>query len=125
MIIRPAEPEDSGRMVEWSVSTPSNGFDPDIASYPHLYTIAIEDEHGPLMYVPTHPVLVVESVACRPDITAKGYIKALLDAKAVTEGMALQNGIREIYTSSTFTPMYKTLRRHGYTPVSGSLRKKL
>lgn len=113
-------------MAEWSVYTPSNGYDPSTAKYPHLYTHVIEDEHGPLLYVPTHPVLVVESVACRPGITAKKYITALLEAKQATEEQARRNQIREIYTSSGYEPMIKTLSRHGYEPIVGTaLRKKL
>ena len=113
-------------MAEWSVHTPSNGLDPDTASYPHLFTFTIEDEHGPILYVPTHPVLVIESVACRPGIEPRQYIEALLEAKRVTEQYAQQYHMREIHTSSGYRPMLKTLQRHGYEPIVGTaLRKKL
>ena len=126
MITRPADPQDAARMAEWSVHTPSNGFDPDTATYPHLFTFAIEDKDGPILYVPTHPVLVIESVACRPGITPKQYIQALLEAKRVTEQYAQQYQMREIYTSSGYAPMLRTLRRHGYEPIVGTaLRKKI
>jgi len=124
-MIRDAEPADGQNMADWILSTPHNSFDPAIATYPHLHTFAIEDEDGPLLYVPIHPVLVVESVAARPNITAKKYIMALTEAKSAIEDMARQSGIREIYTNSGYGPMIKALRRHGYEPVTGALRKRV
>jgi GNAT superfamily N-acetyltransferase len=112
-------------MAEWVMSTPDNGFVSEIATDPNLYTFAIDDENGPLIYVPLRPAIVIESVAVRPNITARKYIKALLEAKAATEEMARQHGIQDIYTGSSYPPMHKTLCRHGYVPVTGALRKRV
>jgi hypothetical protein len=125
MRYRPAEPSDALNAAEWIQSTPSNNLDPAVAAYPLLYTFAVEDEHGPLLYVPTHPVLMIESVAVRPGTTPRQYIEGLLEAKSATAHQAQQLHIREIYTSSGYEPMAKTLRRHGYTPVTGALRKRV
>jgi len=126
MFTRPAESSDAANYVEWSYDTKENGFNSSFADYPHLFTFAIEDEHGPILYVPTHPVLVIESVACRPGIEPRQYIEALLEAKRVTEDYARQYQLQEIHTSSGYTPMLKTLQRHGYEPVVGTaLRKKI
>jgi hypothetical protein len=122
---RPAIPADASNMAEWVMSTPSNGFVSEIATDPNLYTLAIEGERGPVIYVPLRPAIIIESVAVRPNITAKEYITALLEAKSATEEIARQHGIREIYTSSSYPPMYKTLCRHGYVPVTGALRKRV
>ncbi len=125
MTIRPATPEDAAKMAEWIQSTPHNGFDPGIADYPHLMAFVVEQDGEPIMYLPVHPVLCIESVACKPDINGREYIEALLKAKSLTEDMARQWGIREIYTSSVYEPMVKTLRRHGYEDVKGALRKRV
>lgn len=126
MSIRFAEPSDSAYMAEWSVTTPANAFDPQTAEYENLLTLVVEDERGPLLYVPFHPVLVIESAACRPGITPRQYIESLLAMKAETERIARQIGIREIHTSSGYRPMIKTLQRHGYQQIVGTaLRKKL
>jgi hypothetical protein len=125
MSVRAAEPRDAQLCTEWSISTPHNGFDPSVATYPHLYTLVVEDDIGPLMYLPTHPVLVIESAAVRPGITSRQYIESLLKVKTATEKIARQYGLREIYTSSAYAPMAKTLRRHGYEPVAGALRKRV
>ena len=125
MNVRPANPTDADNMAEWVMSTPNNGFSSEIARDPNLYTFAIEDEDGPLIYVPVRPAIIIESVAVRPNITAKKYIRALKAAKTATEEMARQYDIREIYTSSGYPPMYKTLCRHGYIPVTGALRKRV
>lgn len=125
LTLRSASPNDARRVVEWIQSTPSNDFDPSIAEYPHLHTFVVEEDGSPLLYIPVHPVLCIESVAARPGITGRQYIEALLEAKRATESLAGQYGIREIYTSSGYEPMIKTLRRHGYEPVTGALRKKI
>lgn len=125
MRIREAEQADGERMAEWVQTTRQNRLDPAIATYERLYTFAVEDENGPLLYVPVHPVLAIESVAARPGIEPRQYIEGLLAAKKATEDLARQYGIREIYTSSTYAPMKKALQRHGYTPVTGALRKKI
>ena len=125
MDVRDAKPSDGQNMADWVLSTPHNSFDPSIATYPHLYTFAVEDEAGPVLYVPVHPVLMVESAAVRPNITAKKYITALKEVKTAVEDMARQYGIREVHTSSGYGPMIKALRRHGYEPVKGALRKRV
>jgi hypothetical protein len=124
-MIRPATPSDAEKYVEWSYSTPSNGFNSSFSRYPHLFTFAVDDERGPLLYAPTHPVYCIESVAVRPDITPKQYIEALLEVKAATENLARQNGIREIHTSSVYRPMVRTLCRHGYAPIVGTALRKV
>jgi hypothetical protein len=85
----------------------------------------VEKYGEPILYVPVHTVLSIESVARRPGITGREYIEALLEAKSATEHLARNCGIREIYTSSVYEPMQKTLQRHGYEPVAGALRKKV
>jgi hypothetical protein len=55
MITRPAEPRDADNMAEWVQTTPHNRLDPAVATYPHLYTFAVEDESGPLLYVADPP----------------------------------------------------------------------
>jgi hypothetical protein len=67
MKIRTATPSDVEALAEWAFSTPNNGLDPAIASYPHLTVFVVEDENGPLLYTPTHPVLAIESNAVRPE----------------------------------------------------------
>jgi hypothetical protein len=124
-MIRLARPDDAANVAEWSVNTPSNNFDPSTAAYENLLTLAIEDGDGPVLYIPCHPALVIESAACRPGITPRQYIEGLLQAKAETERLARQFGMREIYTSSSYEPMRKTLQRHGYSRVDGALRKKI
>jgi N-acetylglutamate synthase-like GNAT family acetyltransferase len=125
MNVRMATPEDAEKMAEWIQRTPNNGFDPAIADYPGLMVLVVEKDGEPIMYLPVHPVLCIESVACKPGISGREYIEALLQVKSATEHIARQNGIREIYTSSVYEPMAKTLRRHGYATMPGTLRKKV
>lgn len=123
--VRPAEPSDVNQVVQWSLSTPSNGFNSRLSKYPLLQTFVVEQDGVPLIYVPWHPVMCIESVAVRPTITGEQYIAALLEAKAHTETIARELMFREIYTSSDYRPMVRTLRRHGYTDVPGTALRKL
>lgn len=124
MAIRLASEQDAINYVKWSYDTRDNGFNSEFATYPNLRTFVIEQDGEPLLYLPTHPVLAVESVAVNPNITAKLFITALLEAKALTEQIARQYGFAEIHTSSTYRPMLKTLTRHGYGAIPGiALRK--
>jgi hypothetical protein len=120
MKIRTATEADVEALAEWAFSTPENGLDPAIASYPHLTVFVVEDENGPLLYTPTHPVLAIESNAVRPGITPRQYMTALLAMKDQTESFARQYNMRGIVTSSAFPPMTKTLRRHGYVTPPGT-----
>jgi hypothetical protein len=124
--IRLAKPDEATQFTEWSLSTRQNGLDPDIANYPNLRTLTIELDGEPAIYVPIHPVLVIESVAVRPGLTPRQYITSLLQAKSTIEQIARGYGIAEIHTSSTYQPMIRTLARHGYEPIIGTaLRKKV
>lgn len=123
-MIRPAVEQDATEVTHWSLSTPSNGFNSRLSQYPLLQTFVVE-QNGPLLYVPWHPVMCIESVAVRPGITPQQYIDGLLEAKAHTEQIAQEFQFREIYTSSDYKPMIRTLRRHGYTNVPGTALRKL
>lgn len=126
MKIRTATADDVEALAEWAFSTPENGLDPAIAGYPHLTVFVVEDEEGPLLYTPTHPVLAIESNAVRPGITPRQYMTALLAMKDQTESFARQYNMRGIVSSSTHKPMIKTFLRHGYvTPPGTAFWKKL
>lgn len=125
MKIRFAEPTDAKLCAEWSVSTKHNGFNREVAES-SVITWVIEDDNGPVLFVPAHPVLVIESAAARPDITPRQYIEALLEAKRETEATARQLSMREVHTSSAYQPMIRTLHRHGYVNIPGTaLRKRI
>ncbi len=66
LFCRPARPEDSELFFKWSLETPNNGFDPEVAKYPSTVTWCVYDQQGPLAFMPVQRPLVMESVASRP-----------------------------------------------------------
>src|SRR5947208_2865916 len=109
-----ATPADAEQFTQWLGSTPHNGLDPSIATYPSLQTLKISMGGEPVLYVPAHVGLIIESVAARPGITPRQYIESLLVAEQATEALARHYQLSEIHTSSNYRPMQRTLARHGY-----------
>lgn len=125
-MIRPAEDKDAAQFVTWAMQTPHSGFDGSTLSYPLLQTFTVEDEAGPLIYVPWHPVMQLEGVAARPGISGKQFIKAMDEAQEYLERVARDYRMSAILVSSTHLPTAKAYMRRGGKRVPGiALRREL
>lgn len=91
LFIRPAQPEDSEKFLEWSRNTPNNGFDPEVARYPSTITWCVYDKSGPLAYMPMQCPLVMDSLASRPGASKSEIASAL---KELTQQFVTQAHIR-------------------------------
>ena len=120
---RLAEEKDAPLCAEWLQSTPKNLLDPDIAKYRNLRTLAIEEEE-PVLFVPSHPVLLVESLAHKPGISPMQNARALRKAQDVLEAMARHYGMAEIYWQCADETLIKFAERHGYTVITTKFLKK-
>ena len=118
--------EDMSLFAQWEFSTPDNLLDPDIAGYPGLRILAVTREEQPKIYVPFHPVFMIESLAHDPDITPMQNARALKKAQDDLEFMATSYGIKEIYWQCGDKSLIDLAVRRGYEVVTNTvLRKKL
>lgn len=125
--VRLAEEKDAPLASEWLVSTPSNLLDPDIASYPSLRTLAVDIKGEPALYVPFHPVLVVESLGHKPGITPRENAYALRKVQDALEVVATKYGIAEVWWNCSDPTLIELAKRHGYEVLTTAvtLRKKV
>lgn len=125
--VRLATAEDAPQAAEWMLSTPLNLFDPEIANYPSLRTLAVDIDGSPELYVPFHPVLVVESLAHAPNVNHRRNAYALLQAQKSLDNIARSYGMSEIYWMCQDQSLINLAVRHGdYRPVNSQvLRKKV
>lgn len=125
--IRLAEEKDVPQFLEWSANTPNNLFDPGIANYPNLRVFAADQNDKPVLYVPFHPVMVVESLAHKPDITTKENARALRKVQDELEALAKVYGIAEVWWQCSDQSLVAFAERHGYEVLKNAvtLRKKV
>lgn len=125
-MIRDAEPKDGAQFVEWATKTPETGFDGRVLEYPLLQTFTVEDQDGPLIYVPWHPVMQLEGVAVRPGISGRQFIQAMDEAQPYLERVARGYRMSAMLASSTHLPTAKAYMRRGGKPVPGiALRREI
>lgn len=124
--VRMASPADTDTYLEYTKSTKDNLFDPEIASYPSLRTLAVDVDGKPSLYVPFHPILVIESLSHRPDTTLRENAYAIKKAGDLVEEVAQHYGMAEVWWMCKDESLIKAAQHHGYelvkTPV---LRKKV
>lgn len=108
------------------LSTEKNLFDPAISKYPSLRTLAVEIDTKPAVYVPFHPVLMVESIAHKPNISPRENAYALSKIQATLDATAKAYGIAEIYWMCADKSLIDIAQRYGYEVVNVPvLRKKV
>jgi hypothetical protein len=124
--VRLATEKDAEKFVEWEAVTTDNLWDPTIAGYPNLRTLAVDIDGEPAVYVPFHPVFVVESLGHKPGITPRENAYALRKVQNALEDLARQYGIAECWWMCADASLMEFVKRHGYEVVQTHvLRKKV
>lgn len=124
--VRLASPADVDTYLGYTLTTPLNLFDPAIGKYPLLQTLAVDVNDKPSLYVPFHPVIVIESLAHRPDIPARENAYCIYKADQQIEEYARQCGVAETWWMCRDDSLIKAAQRRGYEVVkSAVLRKKI
>jgi hypothetical protein len=101
IFVRPATKEDADLFLEWSRSTPNNGWDSEVAKYPSTVTWCAYDRHGPLAFMPVQCPLMMDSLASRPGASKSEIAVALKELTQANVTLAHSKGAGEIYFLGT------------------------
>jgi len=94
---RPARPTEHQLFLDWSINTPDNEFDPEVARYPSTITWCVYDRFGPLAFMPVQAPLMMESIASRPGASKAEIASALKEFTQECVTQAHIRGAGEIY----------------------------
>ena len=114
---RPAKKEDQRKFCEWALSTENNGLDPGVLTYPSTKIRVAFNRDGPLIFLPIHRPIHLESLAVRPGATngeRASAIRALFQ-DAINE--AIQNGIGEIWYQASEDTLPEFAKKAGFEEV--------
>jgi hypothetical protein len=124
--VRLAEEKDVEQFLDWSKNTPNNLFDPKIANYPSLRTLAVDVNGEPADFIPFHPCMVVESIAHRPGISPRLHALVLARAQQALEKLAQSYQMAEVWWMCADESLIKAAQARGYEVVQTTvLRKKV
>lgn len=112
--VRPAKPDDSKAFLDWSLETPNNEFDPQVARTPTTIVLCAYDKDGPLAYQPVQKVFMMDSFAHRPGNTHLQNAEALKNLFQATVTEAHCQGVNEIYFLSTEPGTDKLTKNHAF-----------
>lgn len=112
--VRLAEEKDTEQFVAWEYATENNGFGSGIVKYPSLRTLVSEIDGEPALYMPFHPVIVVESLGHRPGISTRQNAIAIFRADQVVEEVARKYSMAEVWWLCSDPTLIKAAQARGY-----------
>ena len=96
-----------------------NCFDPDVLSYPRTVMLTADDEQGPVLYLPAQPVLMLESLAPKPELSPRKEALALYKLGQLLEQVSADTGIKETYFLCKDARVTELCARHGFEKMEG------
>lgn len=126
--IQNVSPEHAKQFIQWVWEARTiNCFDPDVLSYPRSCLLHAEDADGPTLFLPIHPVLMLESLAPRPGISERKEALSLWKIGEQLEEISKMTGIQEQYFLCKDDRVAEICKRHGFTELEGYriLKKKV
>lgn len=121
-------PEQAVEFVDWVwKSRHVNCFDPDVVSYPRSTMLWAADSDGPLLYLPIQPVLMLESLAPRPELSPRKEAIALWQLGLMLESISKETGMQETYFLCKDDTVADICKQHGFSEMEGYriLKKKV
>ena len=122
------QPEDAEKFISWVWQARYiNCFDPDVLSYPRSCMATAKDAEGATLYIPIQPVLMYESIAPRPGISAKREAISLRRIGDLLEEVSRDTGLMEQYFLCKDDRVADLCAAHGFTEMEGYriLKKKV
>jgi hypothetical protein len=110
-----ASPEEAAEISEWLKLTPE--FDAGILKYPTFRIITSYGSKGNVAHLPSQQVLMLESVAPRPEATDLEKAQALRDLVKASELLASSFGLKEILFFGTDESVVKIAQEHGFEQI--------
>jgi hypothetical protein len=107
-----ASPEEAKEVGEWLKLTPE--FDAGILTYPTFRVITSYGSKGNIAHLPSQQVLMLESVAARPEADDSEKAQALRDLVKASELLASSFNLKEIYFLATDENVSKMAQSHGF-----------
>ncbi|HWF03825.1 MAG TPA: hypothetical protein VHA06_09070 [Candidatus Angelobacter sp.] len=89
--------EDRDIFTEWVFNTPNNLFDQKVIFYPTTNTIMVERDGAPIFFGPFQLVVMLESLAPKPDISPREMAAALAKFHEGIVNVCRQMKLREVY----------------------------
>lgn len=107
-----ASPEEAKEIGDWLKLTPE--FDAGILKYPTFRIITSYGSKGNVSHLPSQQVLMLESVAARPEASDEEKAQALRDLVKASQLLASSFGLKEIYFLATDEIVSKMAQNHGF-----------
>lgn len=120
--------EDFGTFSDWVWRARAiNCFDKDIVGYPRTIMLTAEDKDGPILYLPVQPVLMLESLAPRPEVSPRKEALALWKLGEMLDGISQAVGMQEQYFLCKDDRVADICSKHGFQELIGYrlLKKKV
>lgn len=119
--VRLAEPKDAELFLKYEAETKNNLWDPAAGLYPSSFTLCTENEQGVVMFLPVQPMLMLESLAIRPESDPKDVafsLRKLIDQLVDT---AKKLGMGEIAFVCKDSATEKFAEHHGFEKLPWNL----
>ena len=122
--MRLAKPEDAENYSKWLKADQGiSHADPATTLYPNAFTAVVDAQEEPVLMQSAHPVLMLEALARRPDITPRQSARAINEMFEGMKRVAAAYGIKEIYFASSHEPLQKMVqkkshKKHGIEKVN-------
>jgi hypothetical protein len=113
--------EDIKKFISWVwANRGKNFFDMRVITYPRTCMARAYDEEQTLCLVPVSPILMLESIAPKPDLTDRQRVLCLYRITEVVEQTMKDTGFMECYfLASPDDPLAEVAINHGWQEVKG------
>lgn len=101
-------------IADWIVQTENNGFDPQTLGYPTVQYLCSYSTDGPVAYLPTQKVTMLESIAIKPGLDLLTSAQAVRDMVKGAQLEASGHGIKEIYFLSNVPSTVEFAKNNGF-----------
>jgi len=123
--IRVMPPEMAPLAAEWFLRNKDNsGLEPDMLSYPATRILYAEDPYDrhPWLFVPVHPIYVMDSIAPNPEATGAQIGMALRKVTEIVKWQSAQAGHGQVYFIPSEQNIYDFATKHErFTEIGGKL----
>lgn len=94
---RPARPEEAQTFLDWSMTTPNNEFDPEVARYATTRVIAAYNKDRVIAFLPQQMPMFLDSLAINPEADPRETTMAIKELVQNAVSNAHNMGCGEIF----------------------------